>query len=126
VANSLCRRVTEARHKLTQSPEPRRQNQNPPQQGLPNHGPHNRHWGLRLHRHRLLGPTEEADRIGQMLKGCEVLDRVIAGGWLVMQKRVPIPWLEPQRPLGRQANRVMWQDQSPLHSATQAFLLLGR
>jgi hypothetical protein len=27
-----------------------------------------------------LGPTEEADRIGQVLSGCEVADRVIAGG----------------------------------------------
>ena len=43
-----------------------------------------------------------------------------------MQKRVPIPWHERRRRLGRQANRAMSRDRSQPHSATRASLLLGR
>ena len=63
VADSFRRRIAEAGHEFARSLESRRESENPSQQGLPNHGTHDLHRRLRLHRHRLLGTTPEADRL---------------------------------------------------------------
>ena len=68
VADPLRRRITQAGHEFTGPPEPSRQSENPPQQGLPNHGAHDRHRRLQLCWDGLLGALAEADRIGQVMK----------------------------------------------------------
>jgi hypothetical protein len=69
VADSLCRRVAEARHDIAGPPEPRRESQNPTEQGQPDHSAHHLHRRLRPRGDGLLGEAEEADRVNICLHG---------------------------------------------------------
>jgi hypothetical protein len=63
VADSFRRRVTEARHEFARSPEPRRESENPSEQGLPDHRAHHPHRRLWPRGDSLLGASEETDRL---------------------------------------------------------------